>query len=232
MSRRGSVALAPRRINANRSAVRRLSVPNIDVTQTRLRPMWESATLCPLCGVRLAEDGYSGNAKTIDHVVPLSAGGAHAMANLRVICRRCNTARGAAARDLVGAAVSLFNVSPAVVEHPFESACVKCGERCRRVVERGASTTPDSYELRRREARRQGMCARCAIEHARCVGGERTCAWCGAPFTERPVHYVTCSSVCSSARKRSISNATRATRGRHRSGVVTENVPRHLTSGR
>lgn len=37
----------------------------------------------------------SGPADTIDHVKPLSAGGAHVLANLRPACRKCNSSKGA-----------------------------------------------------------------------------------------------------------------------------------------
>jgi len=32
---------------------------------------------------------------TLDHIVPFSHGGEHTVGNLRVLCRRCNSARGA-----------------------------------------------------------------------------------------------------------------------------------------
>lgn len=49
----------------------------------------------PFC----ARCGRCGNL-TLDHVVPLSKGGAHRLSNLQLLCRECNTAKG----DLTDAA--------------------------------------------------------------------------------------------------------------------------------
>jgi 5-methylcytosine-specific restriction protein A len=42
---------------------------------------------CPGWGV----PGHASTDLTVDHVVPLSAGGTHDRANLRVLCRACNS---------------------------------------------------------------------------------------------------------------------------------------------
>jgi len=41
---------------------------------------------CQYCG---------GRANTADHVIPLTMGGSHDLANLVACCRRCNSSRGA-----------------------------------------------------------------------------------------------------------------------------------------
>jgi 5-methylcytosine-specific restriction endonuclease McrA len=41
---------------------------------------------CWMCG---------GDADTVDHVKPLSKGGAHILANLRSACQSCNSSKGA-----------------------------------------------------------------------------------------------------------------------------------------
>ena len=54
--------------------------------------VWErDGEVCTYCGS--TED------LTLDHVVPLSRGGTHALANLRVACRSCNSSKGAKELD-------------------------------------------------------------------------------------------------------------------------------------
>jgi len=53
---------------------------------------------CPLCGVRFTKKGL--RARELDHIVPLAAGGAHTLVNLRVICRLCNRSRPDDASDV------------------------------------------------------------------------------------------------------------------------------------
>jgi 5-methylcytosine-specific restriction endonuclease McrA len=65
-------------------------------TSTQLfdRDSWR----CQLCGVKVRTYTKKRNADdeaTIDHIVPLSRGGQHDMANCQCACRRCNTAKGA-----------------------------------------------------------------------------------------------------------------------------------------
>lgn len=41
------------------------------------------------------EVGTPPNPLTVDHVVPLARGGTNDLANLQVLCKRCNSAKGA-----------------------------------------------------------------------------------------------------------------------------------------
>ena len=47
----------------------------------------------PWCGDCMTE-GRPDNPLTGDHIVPLSAGGRNEPGNIRILCRRCNSARG------------------------------------------------------------------------------------------------------------------------------------------
>ena len=51
---------------------------------------------CQLCGYEASLDGWSSVRKQlhIDHVVPVSRGGLHVLANMRTLCRTCNLSRG------------------------------------------------------------------------------------------------------------------------------------------
>lgn len=50
---------------------------------------------CHICGMRTSRKGgvSSPHYPTVDHLVPLSRGGEHSMANVGTACRRCNVAR-------------------------------------------------------------------------------------------------------------------------------------------
>jgi hypothetical protein len=50
--------------------------------------------ICYLCGCRPTGDDL-----TLDHVIPLDAGGSHTADNLRVCCRSCNSLKGAASEE-------------------------------------------------------------------------------------------------------------------------------------
>lgn len=47
---------------------------------------------CPACGARFAKSGPF--VATVDHVVPLSKGGADDESNWQLLCRACNQAKG------------------------------------------------------------------------------------------------------------------------------------------
>lgn len=48
------------------------------------------------CGLSLTTDPFAPAAPTVDHVVPLSRGGEHTMANVQAACLHCNSAKQAA----------------------------------------------------------------------------------------------------------------------------------------
>lgn len=52
--------------------------------------LFASAKRCPQCG--RAMDSLD---KSLDHITPLAHGGTHSLLNVRVICKRCNTRKGA-----------------------------------------------------------------------------------------------------------------------------------------
>ena len=55
-----------------------------------IQSLFANARRCPDCRKRLEPRD-----KDLDHIVPISKGGAHSILNVRVICKRCNTAKGA-----------------------------------------------------------------------------------------------------------------------------------------
>lgn len=82
--------------------------------------LWElcerDAWICHLCGEMVDDSDESGGwnpfgnwAPSMDHIVPVSKGGAHRLDNVRLAHRWCNSVRGDGSRDLEG----LFEVSDA-----------------------------------------------------------------------------------------------------------------------
>lgn len=53
--------------------------------QVNLYASWSG--VCPVCG-KVA-------APTLDHIIPLSKGGLHTLTNLRLVCKTCNSSKGA-----------------------------------------------------------------------------------------------------------------------------------------
>ncbi|HHW13485.1 MAG TPA: HNH endonuclease [Firmicutes bacterium] len=56
---------------------------------------------CQICGAktpRRLRGTTDDRAPELDHIVPLALGGQHTRANTQCLCRRCNQAKGAAAR--------------------------------------------------------------------------------------------------------------------------------------
>jgi hypothetical protein len=51
---------------------------------------------CQICGIKTSREGgrYSADYPTMDHIFPISRGGAHVASNLRCACRRCNVSKG------------------------------------------------------------------------------------------------------------------------------------------
>lgn len=73
----------------SRARAERYDVPHVEITRVQV---WEaSAGRCYLCGRAWAP----GAEWQPEHVVPVSRGGAHILANLRVSCPTCNRAKGA-----------------------------------------------------------------------------------------------------------------------------------------
>ena len=68
----------------DRTLMRTLAV---DVTEADAVAMRAAASHCIYCGRELGKD------RTLDHVVPLSRGGAHAKRNLVPACRSCNSSK-------------------------------------------------------------------------------------------------------------------------------------------
>lgn len=76
-----------------RNNKRRVICQNTDITIKWLIKLFENAIFCPLCDLKMVENGNLFNGKTLDHMVPINVGGLHMMNNVRVTCRRCNCKR-------------------------------------------------------------------------------------------------------------------------------------------
>lgn len=59
------------------------------VTTEAIRDLFAEATICPYCLDRMTWDS-----KSLDHVQPLSMGGAHSVENIVVCCKPCNFSKG------------------------------------------------------------------------------------------------------------------------------------------
>jgi 5-methylcytosine-specific restriction endonuclease McrA len=80
-----------------RAKKRSASVEIVFPTRVFARDGW----LCRLCGIptpKHKRGSYDHDAPELDHVVPLSRGGAHSYANTQCLCRSCNAYKGA--RDM------------------------------------------------------------------------------------------------------------------------------------
>lgn len=77
----------------NKNARRRQRVKSVmsDVRNADLLRLLNATKSCPSCG----ENFSSGNPATIEHVIPLARGGTHTRDNLTVLCRSCNSRKGA-----------------------------------------------------------------------------------------------------------------------------------------
>lgn len=55
--------------------------------------------ICYLCGRICRDDFPAADSATLDHVIPLSAGGPHTVANCKTACFECNIQKGASVAD-------------------------------------------------------------------------------------------------------------------------------------
>jgi 5-methylcytosine-specific restriction endonuclease McrA len=72
------------------------------MTPVEVRRLREAATHCAQCGIEFEYFRQT----TIDHVQALSRGGMHVEENVRVVCLRCNSQKGA--RPMPGVVVEAF----------------------------------------------------------------------------------------------------------------------------
>jgi 5-methylcytosine-specific restriction endonuclease McrA len=84
----------PERVQRRRAVSRRVAAARREqkrggATQDEIAALAAETTDCFYCGVALAAVSVA-----VDHRVPLSRGGTHALDNLRVICARCNRLKG------------------------------------------------------------------------------------------------------------------------------------------
>lgn len=86
------------RTKARRAALATDLVCEVDPNEIFARDNWA----CMACGVdtpRWLKGSLEPNAPELDHIIPLSRGGAHAQDNCRCLCRRCNSDKGSQTDD-------------------------------------------------------------------------------------------------------------------------------------
>lgn len=89
-----SCGLELRRASYRRkSHVRRCRSQVTDLTSADERALRTHTHVCPLCDRYLVDQPNLPNSKELDHVLPLVAGGAHTLSNVRIVCRKCNRQR-------------------------------------------------------------------------------------------------------------------------------------------
>jgi 5-methylcytosine-specific restriction endonuclease McrA len=78
----------------NQNHVRRVLLRDVErPSSSEIYSLLATAETCPLCGTELSDVHLDPAHKHLDHIMPLAAGGAHVLSNLRVICRACNLRR-------------------------------------------------------------------------------------------------------------------------------------------
>lgn len=78
---------------AERARLRSAKVESVNPTKVFERDGWK----CQMCGVRTPRKlrgTYDPRAPELDHIVPLSRGGAHSYRNTQCACRQCNHTKG------------------------------------------------------------------------------------------------------------------------------------------
>ena len=81
-----------------------------DVSSSHVVKLRTSRKTCPKCRQRFSDD----NPVTVDHIIPIAKGGTHTRDNLRVLCRSCNSSRGATMDDVSNFQMNLEMVVPNV----------------------------------------------------------------------------------------------------------------------
>jgi 5-methylcytosine-specific restriction endonuclease McrA len=71
----------------HKEARRRAQIKGGDATVADMRALVANAKRCAICGCRLNGEVH------VDHIIPLAAGGRHAITNLRAACPSCNVRR-------------------------------------------------------------------------------------------------------------------------------------------
>jgi HNH endonuclease len=203
---------------------------------------------CALCRRKVSRTARAGTPKSasIDHLIPLSAGGSHTWGNVQLAHWICNTRRG------VGGAVQL-RLGAETAERPawackgcgqslaFGRGRVWCSAECERIAARaptracsecgapfdgmsrpaGKTCSPRCADVRRR---------RLYLERSPLWYGQpresvrpamRICAYCGASFSSDIPHARYCSRTC----KHRASSRRHDARARVMSGGPVDNLP-------
>lgn len=84
--------LVSRRRESRRRAIQK-GATVFPVPKAVLIAMLKAAKICPDCRRRYSKQ----RPRTLDHVLALASGGIHALANFRIVCRSCNSSKGAKA---------------------------------------------------------------------------------------------------------------------------------------
>lgn len=89
----GKVAAYRSKNRHTRRGAMAATAETFDPAEIHARDKWR----CLLCGCRVKKksDGYDPQLATLDHIVPLSRGGSHTMANCQTACHMCNSKKNA-----------------------------------------------------------------------------------------------------------------------------------------
>jgi hypothetical protein len=95
-----SDSAAKRARRRNREHLKRSATS--DITAEQELAMRLKARNCPLCGIRMRDQGGKPDSKELDHIIPINVGGTHTHGNVRIICRLCNQRRPKDGSDYSG----------------------------------------------------------------------------------------------------------------------------------
>jgi len=89
--------------NAKRAA-RLLANSDGTLTKQVISALYENAKHCPYCHAEFDGDATprSPKRKSLDHILPISRGGAHSIHNVLICCRSCNTTKAAKTLEEIG----------------------------------------------------------------------------------------------------------------------------------
>ncbi len=79
---------------------RRSAYAETDLTPEIEQDLRRRTRICVECGCHMVKRPGTPRSKELDHILSLHVGGTHTLANVRVICRKCNLSRPKDARDI------------------------------------------------------------------------------------------------------------------------------------
>lgn len=162
-----------------------------DITPDQELAMRRRARKCPLCGIRMRDQGGEPDSKELDHIVPVNVGGTHTHGNVRIVCRTCNQHRPKDGSDYTGP-ITLWAVLPGTVARPHGLANkATCRRGLHPWVAENIKVMPNGKKV----------CATCRASLGRTRNPPRPCARCGT-LTPLPGSQAMCPACIDSAARR------------------------------